>query len=151
MSKNKTSKYYADENVTRIISFLTILTLILAANFNSITLIVVLTIDFGVRSFTNLPSLYSLTAKLISKKLNLKQPFILATPKKFAAGLGFILTSSILIFISQNNIQIAYRLGLALIFFSVLEAFFKICVGCYFYSLITISFKNKKNQTNDKY
>lgn len=56
-------------------------------------------------------------------------------PKRFAARIGLLLTSLMLIFALTTFHQAAYWLAAVLSLFSFLESFFGFCAGCYVYSL----------------
>ena len=94
-----------------------------------------LSIDFFLRAF-GYPQ-YSLLGIMSSKLVNL---FNLGTklidqgPKRFAALIGFIMVSAIVIFHVTGFFTIASILAFAIILFSFLESVFGICAGCHMYT-----------------
>ncbi len=137
MTQNKNIQlYYVDENVVRIIAGLVSITTIITLLLSSWQLALILTIDFATRAFSTLPSVLAAFAKVIAKSLKLKPKPIFAAPKKFAAMLGAIFSSLILILLSTHFFLAALIVGVLLLLCAVLESVFKICLGCYIYNWI---------------
>lgn len=145
MSKKEISKYYIDEHIARLIAAQVIVLIALALVFHWVFILLILTIDFALRAFTYYPSPLALSAKIISRFLNLKPKLVFAAPKKFAAGVGFVFTLVIFILAYFNYFLAAYVVGGILIIFAVLESLFKICMGCYVYNWIVAPMINKRN------
>lgn len=145
MSKKDISKFYIDENIARLIAAQVIAITVFALIFQWEFILLLLTIDFAVRAFTYYPSPLAFLAKIITRLLSLKPKLVLAAPKKFAAGVGFVFVLTIFILVYFNYLFAAYIVGGILIIFAFLESVFKICMGCYVYNWIVAPIINKKN------
>jgi len=151
MSDNKeVSKLYADERVVRLIAAQVVILTVLSLVFNWIFLVFLLVADFALRAFTLQPSPLAAIARLLANLLKLKPEPIFATPKKFAAAVGFVFALALLILLLLHYLTVAYIVGGILIFFAVLESAFKICVGCYVYNWLVAPIINRKNKLNVK-
>ena len=143
--ENKTySKYYIDENVTRLVALQVVIILLISLIIKQGYLIYFLTIDFAIRAFTFWPSPLGLLAKAAAKIFNLKPKPIFAAPKKFAALVGFLFTAAISTFILTSAVSIVYILGAILLLFAFLEAAFGVCAGCYVYNWVVAPLLNRK-------
>ena len=84
--------------------------------------------------------------------LDLQYIPIYAPPKKFAAKVGFILSMIIFVFyLIQCDVLIFSFTGI-FILCAFLEAFLKICVGCYVFNWLInpiSSYRIKKNRKED--
>lgn len=136
MIKKDITHYYADENVVRIIAGLVLVIATLGLALQSRVLFLLLTLDFALRAFTYQPTPLAAAAKLIARSLQLSPYPIFAAPKRFAAGLGFGFSLLLLILFSFNLDTIAYVAGSLLLLCALLEAAFRICVGCYLFSWV---------------
>ncbi|MFN5309380.1 MAG: DUF4395 domain-containing protein [Candidatus Kapaibacterium sp.] len=154
-NKTEPSKLYIDNNVVRLIASQVVIVAALSLTNHWIFPIVLLALDFGIRAFTLLPSLLAFVAKLVSNYLNLTPNPIFATPKKFAAAVGFVFSLAIAVLLLLNFVKAAYVVGGVLIFFAFCEAVFNICVGCYVYNWFVaprankIITKNPETKKND--
>ena len=95
-----------------------------------------LAIDFYLRAFYN--GRFSLLQWLsiqIEKRGWLNVKWTDRAPKRFAAQLGFFVTSLLFIFVMVELNMLAFWIGSLLVLFSFLESFFGICVGCYIYMI----------------
>lgn len=145
MTNKDISKYYADENVARLIAaqivVIALLSLLTQWTFPAFFL----TADFALRAFTYQPSPLAAIAKLLADLYGLPPKLIFAAPKKFAAGVGFVFSLAVFVLFLFHLYIAAWIVGGVLIFFAVLEAVFRIYVGCYVYDKIVAPFVNKKN------
>lgn len=146
MSNQYDTKYYANENVVRIIAAEVVGLTLLALFTHWEFILILLAVDFALRAFTYQTSPLASIAKLISKTLKIAPKPIFAAPKKFAAGLGFGFTLiALILFAFQFDIA-AYIVGSILILCAVLESAFKICIGCSVHSLIVSPIINSRNR-----
>ncbi|MFN7690027.1 MAG: DUF4395 domain-containing protein, partial [Bacteroidota bacterium] len=136
---------YIDENVVRLIALQVIMIVFTSLRWQLGFPLFVLFADFVLRAFTGQPSPLAAVAKVIVDLLKLQAKPQLATPKKFAAGIGSVLSLSLFILVSCHQSQTAKMIGSIIILFALLEAVFTICVGCYIFNLFVAPFKNKKN------
>jgi hypothetical protein len=135
--------------VIRLNALLTIIIASIVVIFNSEWLSLFLLVDFFLRGFTELQSPMTLLSKSIVKLLQLAPILVYAPPKKFAAKVGFIFSGLIVIFTFLQWEIFTLVISIILIFCAFLEAFLKICVGCYVYNwfIIPVFYKprNSKN------
>ena len=127
-----------NEKVVRVNAFLTILIASVSLILKNEWLILFLAFDFFIRGYTKWPSPVSFISKFIVKLLNLTPISIYAPPKRFAAKVGFLFTGILFLStLAQWNILSAIIAGI-LIICAFLEAFLKLCVGCYIYNWFVI-------------
>ncbi|MDD2299932.1 MAG: DUF4395 domain-containing protein [Fermentimonas sp.] len=138
--KKNISKNHVNEKTVRIVAVQVVLftLLLLITNWKIIALFLV--IDFALRAFTRIPSLFALNAKGISKTFDLKPKPIFAPPKRFAAALGLLFSLAIVIFQYLDLTIGVYVAGSILLLCAALEAFLNICLGCYVFNLIIVPF-----------
>lgn len=126
-----------NERVARINGIFTVLLLIVSGLTLSILPVVFLAIDFFLRaSEYSKYSLIGISSKGIARYFGLNENIINAGPKIFAARLGFILSSCIIIFFVFNAYLPAISLAGVLGLFSFLEAVFGLCVACEIYPFV---------------
>lgn len=154
MNDKRIAEYYADEHVIRIVAAevfaLTVLTLILHWRLPDLLAwkisLLLLTADFSLRGFTHWPSPLAALAHFIARLIKLKSKLIFAAPKKFAAGLGFIFSFFLAVFLFAKLIVVAYIIGGILLLFALLEATFSVCVGCYIFNWFFIPDNEKEDK-----
>jgi hypothetical protein len=126
-----------NENKIRVIALLVLLIAValLLTGYNF--LIIFLTFDFFVRAFNMQKlSLLGALAGIIVRLFKIPTKFTDRGPKRFAAGVGFVVSALILIAIIQGWLVLAGSLTIALCIFASLEAFAGICGGCYVYTAL---------------
>ncbi len=99
-----------------------------------------LALDFAIRAFSIL-KIKSPLRILSSQFLHysfFEKKYVDAAPKRFAAGIGFLLSLLISLFIFVNYIKLAISFSIILIFCALLEGLFSICFGCLVYSKIVL-------------
>jgi hypothetical protein len=148
MNNDRFRKFYTDKITVRLSALFVFLTCALAMATHSYWLAWLLSADFAIRAFTYVPSPLGLAVKAVRRVIPWNQQPVFAAPKKFAAGIGFImaLTLSGSLFFSANIV--AYSIGIILLTCALLEAAFSICVGCYVYDLVVAPLANKRNTSN---
>ena len=122
-----------NEKVVRVNAFLTILIASVSLILKNEWLILFLAFDFFIRGYTKWPSPVSFVSKFIVRLLNLTPISIYAPPKKFAAKVGFVFSIVIFLFTLVQWEFMSILVSIILISCAFLEAFLKICVGCYVY------------------
>lgn len=130
-----------NERVARINGAFTVFLLLVSGLTSSIIPVVFLAIDFFLRaSDLSGYSLISLSAKSIVSYLGIGGNIINAGPKIFAARLGLIMSSVIVISFFLGAYITALTLAIILGLLSLLEAVFGLCAACeiypYVYSLL---------------
>jgi hypothetical protein len=147
MTKKDISKYYADEQVVRIIAGLVFIIMLLSLLNHWMFPLYVLLADFALRAFTYQPAPLAAISKLIARRLHLKPRPIFAAPKKFAAAMGFVFTLSVLVFFLIKLELAAYVAGSILLACAFLESVVSVCAGCYVYDWLVAPLVNKKNNS----
>ena len=138
-----------DKNVVRssaiitagIIALYTALSL--ASTASVLILMLALAGDYAARVFTSQLSPNGWLGRQLARGLGMKPKPMDKAPKIFAVRVGFIFAASSvgLFFV---NPTIAIGVGLALMVFNLLDGVLDICVGCYFYTYLSLPlFGNK--------
>ena len=125
-----------NETIARLVALLVVITII--AGYLSFLPWVAsaLAVDFFIRGFTKLSvSPLAVLSKLVAKRLGLPAKLINAGPKIFAARLGFIFSTSIVVLSFSGLVTGAEIVAVALGVCAAMEAFFSFCVGCRIYAL----------------
>ena len=126
-----------NERVARINGIITVLLIVVFVLSRNIIPVDFLAADFFLRSFDfSEYSLIAVSSKGIVKYLRLYENLINAGPKIFAARIGFVFSSLIIISILLSSYIPAYSLAGILGIFSFLEGFFGICVACEIYPFV---------------
>jgi hypothetical protein len=143
MSNQSNASLYLEETTVRLVAAQVVLVEGIILYSNSSILAFALALDFTLRAFSN-PAPLGLLAKVLFKQLGLRPIQIFAPPKRFAAGIGALLSFLISFLLFFNLNSLAYFAGSILIFFALLESVLKICAGCYAYDWFIAPFFNKK-------
>jgi hypothetical protein len=123
-----------NESVARINGAFTVLLLVVSGLTQSIFPVVFLAVDFFLRaSEYSRYSLIGISSRGIVTYFGLNTNIINAGPKIFAARLGLILSSLVIILFTLHSYMPAIGLAGVLALFSFLEASFGICVACEIY------------------
>ncbi len=148
MNNEQFKRFYTDKTTVRVIALFVFITCGIAVATRSYWLAWLLSLDFALRAFTYFPSPLGVVVKAVRSAIPWKQQPVFAAPKKFAAGIGFVmaLTLSAMLFFNANIA--AYSVGSILLTCALLESAFSVCVGCYVYDLIFAPLANKRNTTN---
>ncbi|MBD1386516.1 DUF4395 domain-containing protein [Mucilaginibacter rigui] len=124
-----------NENKIRIIALLVLFTGIgfLLTGYN--WLIMLLVYDFFVRAFF-IPklSLFGALANVFVKLFKVAYKPTDRGPKRFAAGMGLVFVTTMLIAAILGWVVLLAPLAIMLCIFACLESFAGLCVGCYFYN-----------------
>ncbi len=97
--------------------------------------VALLVVDFFLRSFSlQQYSPLAFIADAVIKQLHIKSKQVDQAPKRFAARMGFAITSLLLLLNIIGIALLVNAIVALLIFFSFLESFFGICVGCHIYT-----------------
>jgi hypothetical protein len=125
------------EQVARLNGAFTMTLLLIFGLTKSIIPVAYLTFDFYLRGF-NYPefSFSAIASKGIVRYLNLKEHFINAGPKIFAARIGLLFSSLILLSSFFNSFLPAFSLAGVLFLFSFLESALGLCVACELYPFV---------------
>jgi hypothetical protein len=125
------------EQVARVNGIFTVLLLIIFGLTKSILPVIFLSFDFFLRSFNfSGYSLLAVSSKRIVSYFDLKQNFINAGPKIFAARIGLLFSCLIIISYFFNADLPAFSLAGVLLLFSLLESVWGLCVACEIYPFV---------------
>ena len=103
----------------------------------SVIPVIFLTADFLLRAFNYVRfSPVAISSRGIVTYLSLSNKFINAGPKIFAARIGLVLSSLIIVAYALNAYTTAFALGGILGLFSFLESAFGLCVACKIYPYV---------------
>lgn len=129
-----------DEQIVRIIAGVVVVLATPALFLDCVELTVILWIDFALRAFGLVSySALRLLAEQIAAVLNLPRQPVDEAPKRFAATLGFVVISVILLVqILQLSLVVQLTLGSTLIVFALLESLLAFCVGCMLYRSVSM-------------
>jgi hypothetical protein len=126
-----------DEHAARINGALTFLLLGVFAITGSVIPVIFLAGDFFLRAFNfGQYSILAVSSRNIIKYLQINQNLINAGPKIFAARIGLLLSSIIVIPFLLNLPVLAYSVAGILAFFSFLESALGLCVACEIYPFL---------------
>lgn len=132
-----------NERVARVNAAFTVFLLVLFGLTGSVSLILFLTFDFLLRatSYSKF-SLVGISSRNIVRYLPFDIHLINAGPKIFAARIGLVLSSLIILANLTGIGWLAFGIASVLGLFSFLEAAFGICVACKIYPLVYKLFSN---------
>ena len=140
-----------DKNVVRssaiisagIIALYSVLYVASALTASVFILMLVLAADYAVRVFTSQLSPIGWLGRQLTRRLGMTPKQMDKAPKIFAVRVGLIFAASSvgLFFV---NPAIAVGVGLALMAFNLLEGVLDICVGCYFYTYVSLPIFGEK-------
>ena len=126
-----------DERAARINGAITFLLAVSFLATGSIIPVIFLAADFFLRSGDySKYSLIAVSSRNIVKYFNLSEVLINAGPKIFAARIGLVFSSIILLSYFFDANVISYAFAGILAFFSFLESVFGLCVACEIYPFI---------------
>jgi hypothetical protein len=126
-----------NERVARLNGFFTVFLLAIFALTQNIIPVGFLAIDFFLRAFGySTYSLIGISSENIVKYFGFNDIRINAGPKIFAARIGFVISSLIVIFFVLHLYLAVLTLGVVLGAFSFLEATFGLCVACEIYPFV---------------
>ena len=123
--------------IARINGSFTVLLLIVFGLTQNIIPVLILAVDFLLRATDySKYSLIAISSRSIVSYLGLNASLVNAGPKIFAARLGFIFSTLIIMLLLVNNTLPALVFAGVLGLFSFLEAAFGLCVACTIYPLV---------------
>ena len=144
MGKLSNKNIYVDENAVSIVAYQVIVITVFGIHFQLQWLLYFLAFDFLLRATGLFASPLYFLAKKVTGFLYFEKKPVFAAPKKFAAGLGFLMSILIALFFDS---QIGIFLGIALMMLAALESVFNICIGCYIYNFLVLPIQNKFNNS----
>ena len=128
-----------NENRVRLTA-LWVLLLVLASFFtfvNAFPVFIFLAIDFFLRAFNfGKFSPLNILSGFIVKQFKIPNKPIDQAPKRFAAGIGFVLSVVVVILLIAQLVKAAIVLAIVFAIFAFLESFLSFCAGCYVYTFL---------------
>lgn len=126
-----------NERIARVNAIITVVLLLTFIFTHNIFAIVFLAVDFFLRAtgFSKY-SLIAFTSQSVISWLPLKDHFINAGPKIFAARIGLVLTSLVVLSLLLSFSSLSFVLAGILGLFSFLEGVFGFCVACRIYPVL---------------
>jgi Domain of unknown function (DUF4395) len=138
-----------NENQARLTAFQTLVWVIVWAFTGFVVIPAYLAIDFLLRAANfGKFSLLNIISGFLIRRLSIPNRPVDRAPKRFAALVGFLFLTTILV-LSLLRLDLAAEIlaGVLLIFAS-LEAFARICAGCYVYSFLKTVFPGRSAPTS---
>jgi Domain of unknown function (DUF4395) len=136
-----------NENQARLTAFQTLVWVIVWAFTGFVMIPAYLVIDFLLRAANfGKFSLLNIISGFLIRRLSIPNRPVDRAPKRFAALIGFLFITAILVLsLLRLNLAAEILAGVLLIFAS-LEAFARICAGCYVYTLLKTVFPGRSAQ-----
>lgn len=126
-----------NESKVRIIAFMVLLLAVAFLVTNSWLVIALLLFDFILRAFNyNSYSALGIISGVVVKQFKFKNKPVDRAPKRFAAIVGVVFSTLILVALIADLLTISKIITVVLIVFAALESFVGFCAGCYVYSLL---------------
>ena len=138
-----------NENQARLTAFQTLVWVIVWGFTGFAVIPAYLAIDFLLRAANfGKFSLLNFISGFLIRRLSIPNRPVDRAPKRFAALVGFIFIATILVLSLFRQDVAADILAGVLLIFASLEAFARICAGCYVYTLLKTVFPGRSAQTS---
>jgi len=140
-----------NENQARLTAFQTLLWVIVWALTGFVVIPAYLAIDFLLRA-ANLGKFSGLNiiSGFLIRRLSIPNRPVDRAPKRFAALVGFLFLTTILVLSLLRLHVAAIVVAAILLIFASLEAFARFCAGCYVYTFLKTVFPGRSAQTSPK-
>lgn len=134
-----------NERVVRCNALITIILVSVSIVMNSTFLLLFLVADFFIRAFTSIPiSPVSYISDRLVSWLRLEIKSIDKAPKIFAARLGFLMSSTILVLYLSGFFIASVVVAGILTLFAFLELSIGFCAGCFIYTYLVFPYLGSK-------
>jgi len=126
-----------NENRVRLTALWVLLLVITSFFINALPIFIFLAIDFFLRAFNwgKFSPLNILSGATV-KQFKIPNKPIDQAPKRFAAGIGFVLSVLVVILLLIDFIKASFILAIVFASFAFLESFLSFCAGCYVYTIL---------------
>ena len=128
-----------NENRVRLTA-LWVLLLVLSSFFvfaNAFPVFIFLAIDFFLRAFNfGKFSPLNILSGAVVKQFKIPNKPIDQAPKRFAAGMGFVLSALVIVLLIAGYMKTVFALTIVFAGFAFLESFLSFCAGCYIYTFL---------------
>ena len=126
-----------NENRVRLTALWVLLLVITSFFINALPIFIFLTIDFFLRAFNwGKFSPLNILSGAVVKQFKIPNKPIDQAPKRFAAGIGFVLSTVVVILLITELVKAAIVLAIVFAIFAFLESFLSFCAGCYAYTFL---------------
>jgi hypothetical protein len=123
-----------NENRVRLTALWVLLLVIISLFINPLPVFIFLMIDFFLRAFNHGKySPLNILSGAIVKQFKIPNKPIDQAPKRFAAGIGFVLSAVIILLLLLQFTRSVVALSIVFAGFAFLESFLSFCAGCYVY------------------
>jgi len=126
-----------NENRVRLTALWVLVLVIISLYINPLPIFVFLLADFFLRAFNygKLSPLNILSGRIV-KQFKIPNKPIDQAPKRFAAGMGFVLSALVVILLIAGYMKTVFALTIVFAGFAFLESFLSFCAGCYIYTFL---------------
>lgn len=126
-----------NENKVRLTALWVLLLALVSLFIYPLPIFIFLTIDFFLRAFNyGRYSPLNILSSSIVKQLKISNKPIDQAPKRFAAGVGFVLSAAVIFLLIIQFSKTALALTIIFAGFAFLESFLSFCAGCYAYTFL---------------
>jgi hypothetical protein len=126
-----------NENRVRLTALWVLLLVIASFLINALPIFIFLTIDFFLRAFNfGKFSPLNILSGAVVKQFKIPNKPIDQAPKRFAAGIGFVLSVLVAILLLTGFTKASFILAIVFASFAFLESFLSFCAGCYVYTIL---------------
>ena len=126
-----------NENRVRLTALWVLLLVTASFLINAFPVFIFLAVDFFLRAFNfGKFSPLNIISGIVVKRFNIPNKPIDQAPKRFAAGIGFVLSVLVIILLIAELMKAAIVLAVIFAVFAFLESFVSFCAGCYVYTLL---------------
>jgi hypothetical protein len=127
-----------NENRVRLTALWVLLLVIISFFIIQLPIFIFLAVDFFLRAFNfGKFSPLNILSGAVVKQLKIANKPIDQAPKRFAAGIGFVLSVSVVLFLLIGFIKTVFVLSIIFASFAFLESFLSFCAGCYVYTVLS--------------
>jgi hypothetical protein len=126
-----------NENRVRIIALWVLLFVVASFFTYALPIFIFLAIDFFLRAFNfGKFSPLNILSGAIVKQFDIPNKPIDQAPKRFAAGIGFVLSVLVSLLLLAGLLKAVFVLTIIFASFAFLESFLSFCAGCYVYTFL---------------
>jgi hypothetical protein len=126
-----------NENRVRLTALWVLLLVISSFFINALPIFIFLAIDFFLRAFNwGKFSPLNILSGAVVKQFKIPNKPIDQAPKRFAAGIGFVLSVLVVILLLIDFTKASFILAIVFASFAFLESFLSFCAGCYVYTIL---------------
>lgn len=126
-----------NENKVRLTALWVLLLVVLSFFIDPLPVFIFLSVDFFLRAFNyGKYSPLNLLSGNVVKQFKIPNKPIDQAPKRFAAGIGFILSIAVVLLVIVQFLKTVFVLTIIFGAFAFLESFLSFCAGCYMYMFL---------------